>query len=304
MKKIIFKLLVVIGFLIPLFFVFKSFFSGTNLVWSDAPFFNQISIKELFSEPEFWTQRGNNFGGINIFLWLSPWMFLYGILGKLLSLDNGLVIRILFYFPSLILSIVGPILLSRYLKLGKITSFFASFLYVFNTYYLLLVDGGQVGIALAYGLFPLVILALKKIIDLGGIKYFTLGLVLSFLLTTVEPRLFIIAFLVIVLWFLFDLFVDKKTINYKNLLLVLLIGLIIVPLNLYWLYPILKTGELSLGTSVTGLQLTSLLNGLFLYQPHWPNNVFGNITYPPFYYVLIPILIFANLLFQKNKKSS
>jgi hypothetical protein len=303
MNKTILKVLIMVGFLLPLFFVFRSFLGGTSLIWGDAPYFNSINVKELFSEPALWTQRGNNFGGINLFLWLSPWMFIYGFLGKFLSLDNSLIIRFLFYFPSLILSVIGPLCLCRYLKLGKITSFFAAFLYVFNTYYLLLVDGGQIGVALAYGLFPFVILSLKKIIDKRNINNFILGLVLSFLLTSIEPRFFLIAILTIIVWFLFDWLFDRKAIVFKNLWQVFLIGLAIVLLNSYWLYPMLKTGGLNLGTSVAGLQLISLLNGLFLYQPHWPNNFYGDITYPPFYYLFIPILVFANLLFLKNKKT-
>lgn len=303
MNKTILKILAVVGFLLPLFFVFRSFWSGTSLVWGDAPYFNQINIKELFSEPVLWTQRGNNFGSINLFLWLSPWMFLYGLLGKFLSLDNGLIVRLLFYFPSLILSIIGSLYLCRYLKLGKITAFFAAFLYVFNTYYLLLIDGGQVGVALAYGLFPFVVLTLKKVIDKGGIANYTLGLILSFLLTTIEPRLFLVAFLTVVLWFLFDHLFDRKKVNLKNLWLILSIGLVVVILNSYWLYPMLKTGGLNLGVDVAGLQLTSLLNGLLLYQPHWPGNIYGDITYPPFYYLFIPVLVFVNLFFPKNKKA-
>ena len=61
---------------------------------------------------------------------------------------------------------LGQVLLARYLKLGKVAQFFSSLIFVFNTYYLILVDGGQVGIALSYGLSPLIFLFLKNILIL------------------------------------------------------------------------------------------------------------------------------------------
>ena len=154
-KNIIYFILI----LIPLVVVFMPFFKSFHLVWGDAPFYWPEGLKELVTKPLIWTEKGIPFGGKNLALWLSPLMILYGSLNKFLGLNNDLIIRILFYFPSVAFAMVGMYSLTKYLKLSKIVQFFSIFVYIFNTYYLLLIDGGQVGVALAYGIFPLTILS-------------------------------------------------------------------------------------------------------------------------------------------------
>ncbi len=147
MKKILWILALFVAILV----VFQAFFKVGPLAWGDAPFFYPHGLKELITEPLAWTNRGIDFGGINLLVWLSPLTILYGILGSLLKLGNDLTIRILFYFPAVIFSVIGIYSLTRYLKFSRTVSFFASLVYVLNTYFLLVVDGGQVGFALAYG---------------------------------------------------------------------------------------------------------------------------------------------------------
>ena len=97
-KKVIFVIL----FLIPFLFVFKNYFTGKELVWGDAPYFWLDSFSELVKEPYSWTMRGNGLGQINKFLWIWPVMILYGALHAGFGFENGIIIRILFYFPSII----------------------------------------------------------------------------------------------------------------------------------------------------------------------------------------------------------
>jgi len=303
MKKIISKLLFALGILIPVFIGFRFLFSSNQLVWGDAPFFYKEGLKELFFEPYTWLERGNTLGGVNSFLWLSPWMVLYGALGTVFNLSNGQIIRILFYFPSLILSILGPYFLGKYLKFSKVTIFISSLFYVFNTYYLLIVDGGQVGIALAYGMFPILILFLKKLLDDKSTINFFLALLFSFIATSIDPRFYAIAFFTVVIWQIFEAILEKNIVLLKNILYLVVSFLVLIPLNFYWINSYLKMGVPKISTDVVSLQFNSLLNSLFLYQPHWYQNIYGNISYPPFYFVLIPILIFSNLFNKENKKT-
>lgn len=291
------KLLRVVCFLLPALLVFKSLFFGHPLFGGDAPYFYSDTLKNLFSEPLVWTQRGNAFGGINLSLWLAPIMLVYGSLGKFLHFGNDAIIRLLFLFPSLILSFVGPFLLAKYLKFSKEVGFFASLIYVFNTYYLLLVDGGQVGVALAYGVFPFALLFLKKFVDNPGRQNFFTALVASFIFCLVDPRIAAICLLTIFIWSILE-----KKFSFQLLLL----AAALIPLNFYWLYPFLKLGgSANLSMSIGRLRLFSLINPLLLFSPNWPNNVFGKINYPPFYFVLIPLFVFAGLLFKdKDKKLS
>ena len=71
--------------------------------------------------------------------------------------------------------------------------------------------------------------------------------------------------------------------------------------NWYWIIPTLKEGGES-GLAVSILQLVSLLNPFFLFQPHWPLNEFGKVSPPPFYFVGIPLMMFGSLLLKREKE--
>ena len=126
MKKFALNLFLVLGILIPIALIFRSFWWNSHLVFGDAPYFDVRVIKDLFNEPLAWTERGNALGGPNLVLWLSPLMFIYGLLGKLFIFNNDIIIRLLFYFPALLLALTGPYFLSRKLGLNKIGAYFVS----------------------------------------------------------------------------------------------------------------------------------------------------------------------------------
>ncbi len=260
-----------------------SLISG-HLVWGDAPYFYKEGLKELVNLPVAWTSRGNTLGGSNLFLWIYPIMFLYGVLGTYLHFNNDLILRVLFYFPSLFFGILGFFLLTKKLKFSKTVTFFAVLVYLVNTYFLLLVDGGQVGVVLAYGLFPFVLNFLLR-------DNFLVALAASFVLTVVDFRIGAIC--------IFTSFLLKPGLRRLKSLVLILICL--VGLSAYWLIPALNLSS-GLQTSFSGLQNASLLNSLFLFSPNWPANEFGKTVAPYFYFVLVPVLIFIPLFIVKQKK--
>ncbi len=259
------KIILFLALVIPLIFAYKAFFLPGQLVWGDAPYFSRETLKSLVDLLPAWTNRGHNFGGPMDFYWAWPITLLFGLGHKLFGLENAALIRIFFYFPSIILAAIGSWWYAKKRGLILVGQFFTSLVYSLNTYILLLIDGGQVGVALAYGLFPF--------------GEYLLGLIF---LSIADFRLAII-------YLLFQLLVNIKC--WRE---VLKRGLILVGIHAYWWYPMLKLGAGSLSTSVSGLQLTSLLNSLLLYQPHWPLNEFGKTIQPAFYFALVPILILAN----------
>jgi len=291
-----------LSLIIPAIFIFRPLFLPGSLAWGDAPYFYQEGLIELFLEPSAWTSRGNNFGGVNQFLWLSPLMLFYGALNKFIGLGNDLIIRLLFYFPSLILATVTPILFVKYLKLPTRVQFFASLFYVFNTYYLLLIDGGVVGVALAYGLFPLTLLYLKKFIDEPNKKTFFASLFVLFAHTVVDPRIVIIAIVTLLIWIVVESIVERKIVLLKRLHLLLLLGLANIALGAYWIIPLFKIERDGLSVGISGVGVPSFLNSLLIFLPHWPNNIFGEISKPPFYFIGVAILIVFGLLYKGKTK--
>jgi len=278
----------VVVILLPVVLVFKSIFVAGSLAWGDAPHFFPEEIRELVLEPLAWTSRGNNFGGVNKYVFVWPLMALYGLIS-----NNDLAIRILFYIPSVVFSVLGALLLTKYLKLSKVTQFFTGAVYLLNTYFLLLVDGGQVGVALAYGLFPFAMLRIKKFLDSPSLKAYYFSLFVLLFLTIADPRVAIIAVLTVAIWQVLEL--KLKRLGYLIPLLVAWIGV-----SMYWIFPLLKNDAIGVLVS-SNPAVVRWYNPLLLFSPHWYGNVFGEITRPPVYFAGIPVLVFLGGLLKKER---
>lgn len=290
------KILLVALLLVML--VFKNLFLPGTAVWGDAPYFYSEVLKEYVSEPTAWTYLGNSFGGVNKLIFLWPFMFLYGFLHTVLGVNNDVLIRMVFYFPSLLCGFFGMYFFTRYLRFSSIAQFFSIFLYLINTYFILLIDGGQVGIALAYGIFPLTLLALKKLSDQPSVHRFYLTVISLVFLMAADPRVWLISVLTIFTWSAFGLRGQKLI---KSWLFLLFSFIASLGVGMYWIYPLMMQEDAVKNISVYNLQLTSLLHTLTLYQPHWPANEFGKITYPPFYFLLVPVFALIGLFLSKGR---
>jgi len=282
------NLIYILAIAIPLLIVFRQILLGNQLAWGDAPHFNTQELNELISEPHAWTSRGENFGGVNKFIFIWPIMLTFGLLGKV-GLESNFISRILFYLPSLGFSILGIFLISKKLGFKTKSKFIATLLYIFNTYYILLIDGGQAGVALAYGLFPLFIYFALNYLDKSNIKNFSLATLFGLLLTISDPRISLLAFLFLGIY------------KFKRLPKLFLLGMSLVSLSLYWIIPLVKiTSNYSSLFSKDSVSI-KLINAITLYQPHWPENVFGVVTATPIYFYFIPVLVLISFLITKDK---
>ena len=295
------KLLIFLAFFLPSIFVFRSLFMGGSLAWGDAPFFYPENLKELFNLPYVWNFRNDNLGAPQFsVLWLYLPTFLYGLLNHFLSFGNDILVRIIFYFPSVILAIVGS-----WLFIGRFTRslpgrFFGTFLYGFNTYFLTLVDGGQIGVALSYGLFPLAVTLSMNYLDKTSIKNYFPALISLFAIVNVDLRVAIIAVLFIIFWQIQQPNLRKRIINF----LIMLFSVTV--LSFYWILPFASNYK----DAVSGVEgvlednnFINLINSIFLFQPHFPLNEFGKLASLPFYFALLPVLIFGGLIISKSKNT-
>lgn len=290
-------LFLVLFFAFPTLLIFNSLFIPGPVVWGDAPYFYDEGLKELVTGPFIWNHRAQPLGGINSLLWLSPLLFIYGILNTIFGLSNDFIIRILFYFPAILFSIITPFLFARYIGCSRISSVFASLFYTFNTYFLLLIDGGQVGVALAYGIFPLALLSIKKLSDSQNIRSFFSALIVSVVLMAVDVRISIIAFFTFLVWSITErVFNGKKMANFKAAFLLFMCTFII---GAYWIIPLFNLGGLG-KIELSNEQFVTLFNSFFLFHPHWPMNEFGRVSNPPFYFIGVPFLVFGSILFNKK----
>lgn len=290
-----------LGLVIPALLIFRAVFSASPLAWGDSVHFYKENFEELTSLPQAWVNRENNFGGINRVIWLYPLMLLLGFLGKI-GLASEVVMRIIFYIPAITLSFLSAMYFAKGLGYSPKIRFFTSLVYSLNTYFLLLVDGGQSGVFLAYALFPLPLLYLKKLLEEGGGNNFALSFLFLTLLILSDPRVAVVCIITLFLWLILEALFLKKTPSLKNISNIILLLLIEALVSLYWLIPLFVFGEGQVSAHVSTLQLSSLLNGLLIYQPHWPQNIFGVVTFPPFYFVLVPALVLGGLLVKPAKK--
>jgi len=277
----------VLSVLILLFF--RNLFIGNGVSWGDAPYYFNGEFKANMGAMYAWTHEGISFGGPNMLLWLEPYVSLLSGYSSSLGWGSDLALTAFFYLPAIFLACAGSFIFARFI--GSKKAYLVSLIYVFNTYFFLLIDGGQVGVLLAYGLFPLSLLGLFNM-RLKKPASLVLALVFLQALTLLDPRFSVVAIFCSAMYLVF--------VNPSSLVAFLPVGIVMVLLNGFWLLPLINAGQNSLSLAVSELNVYSLLNGFSLYQPHWPNNLYGVVQYPGFIFWVLASTIWLFLL-QKNK---
>ena len=297
---------VFLGFLIPYLLIYQAFFTGSPLSWGDAPYFYTENLKELFSKPLLWNFRNDNFGQPqSSLLWLFLPTFSYGVLAYLFNLSSEVLIRLVFYFPATILSIVGAWVFLGQVTVNRWGRFIGSFLYAFNTYFLMLLDGGQIGVALAYGFFPLSAFAFLQCWNKPNLRNYLFALVTFFLISNTDLRIFLILILFVGLWQLIGFFSFRESLLERKKI-IFLCGLFLsaAALNAFWIIPFLTNySALGAGTVLEGgANLPTFVDSLLLFQPHFPNNEFGKLSTAPVYFWLLPLITLSGLFFLRSEK--
>lgn len=280
-------------------FVFIKIFSPGPLVGGDAPFYSPELMREFFNEPPVWTHIGLNFGSVNQRIFIYPLMIIFSAPHNILGINQELLVRVFFYMPAIFLSIISSYVFAKKFKLDKPSSALTSLFYSINTYFLLLIDGGQAGIALAYGFFPLTLLALLDLNKIPQISNFYKAVFILSITSIVDPRFTVLA---VATWITMAIFKVLGLTLTKNLLIsISFLVLTLLGVNMYWIYLTLKFGSSGLESS-TNLNFTSVLNGLAFFQPHWPENTFGNINQPPWYFLGLLLIILLGLFNNTTKR--
>lgn len=287
--------------IVPVLIVFRNFFDFSNsLVWGDAPFFYPENLKELFNPPFSWDIRNNNFGGSQTsILWLYVPTFLMGVLNQLFNLNHEISIRAIFYFPLLIFSLTGNLVFFKKLGLSDLAKTFGILFYLLNSYILVVIDGGQIGIALSYGLFPWVFYTLLNFIDRKSLSRYLITTGAHFLIFNTDLRVALILILFEILWVSIFNFQNLK----RNIFQILTMYLIVILLSSFWVVPFISNmyGDI-VGPSLTKTSFIKLINSFYLFQPHFPNNDFGNLNKTPIYYIFFPFIFFLGIILGGKKK--
>lgn len=309
-KKNYLLILVVIIFVL----IYRNILLPSNLSSGDFVYYFPQTIKEILPFAA-WDARHGGLGA-SVFprLWIEGY---FTSTVKLAQFMPWYIYERLFWFwPILIFLFLSPYLLAKKIFKENYYSIFASLIYSTNTYILLILGGGQVGVALSYAIAPLVVLFCLKLffyreISLRNSVIF--GLLFA-VLAMFDLRIAYVSGLGIVLVVLFSFFIVYKH-NVKKFLkdapyLLLVPGAISLFYHAYWILPILISRSnpiAQIGSDYTSVSsaiffsFAKMENSFSLLHPNWPDNVFGKIYFLRPYFLLLPLISYSSLLFLKNK---
>lgn len=318
MKKNEFLLLVFCLLLISV--VFRAWFSLYPLSAGDWSFKFLETIRMFHSYPYAWDMNlGSGFGGNDVFLLALNSYFLASssLFYKYLNISWVFIERIVWFWPFLVISVFTSYYLFKKLFSNRF-ALLSSFIYLFNTYILMIVGGGQMGIAMAYAFIPAVVLGFFLIIEnqkknKGLVKQSIVSGLLFSIQLMFDERIAYATLLIIGIFSLFYLFTEKFKFV-KNLFMYFLFipFSITFLLNFFWIVPFFLTGQNplnTLGDAFTGKGMVKFLsfarfeNTISLLHPNWPENLFGKVYFMRPEFLLIPILAFGSLFFINSIKS-
>lgn len=303
-------------FLILIVFTFPFLFSNRITSAGD---YTQPTATVISFVSNFWswcdyTGLGFNCAAIN--LHATP-MWYIALLLQAFGLPTFLIERVLWWIPFFIGGFMSILLLSKKIFPENKFWYLSPFIFLFNTYILMVVGGGQIqGIALGYALTPLLLWSFVRALEkVNSKRVVIVGLLLA-LQVVIDPRIAFIGYfgcffytLLRVLW--------EKNFSWKNLgihaLVVFVPPLIATGLHAYWIVPSLIVHqnplvELGPAYSTTGaaqyFSFASFENALGLLHPNWPENLFGLTHFMRPEFIILPLLAFGSLFFVHKKEKS
>lgn len=235
-------------------------------------------------------------------------------------------ITILFWIlPALCIGFFSAFFLYKTFFQRTFFAFLAGCLYLINTFFLMVFNGGQLGFALGYAWVPLTILLFIQLINAQSenkthwllLKCSLLAGLVFAIQVMFDLRIAYIALLAIGIYTVVVLYRLSK--QYLHKILSFLFYTFIVPLGVtgmlhaFWLLPVLlgaanSVEQLGQGytsnAAVTFFSFAKLENSLSLLHPNYPENIFGKVYFMKAGFLLLPILAFASLLFIQRVKNT
>ncbi|MCX7928138.1 MAG: hypothetical protein N2558_00445 [Patescibacteria group bacterium] len=306
MGKIRFLLL-----LLALAVVYSSFLLPGIRVANDFPDVAEEVLKTGYDMPRIWTGEYNGFGNYAIStMWAWPMNFLYAF-GAQIGLPFSLLYRILGFYLFLFLGIYSFSKLLSLYQISKNGKLVATLFYLANTYIVLLIDGGQYLIALAYAFLPFCFFSFIESQKKSFYKKLLAALsitILGYFDIRFVYVLFLLMFFYIFVTIVFSSFEDSLNKLFEFFKTFLVVCFVFVTFNFYWLLPALlvQPPSLPLGydrlSQVRELSFASLSHGLFVISPHWHKNNFGEIAKINSFFGMIAIFVFLTPIFVRRNK--
>ncbi len=238
-------------------------------------------------------------------LWINQYLNLTSSLTTA-GLPWPLVALIFWQLPPLILSALGA-----YYAFGllfpnmKRWGYVAAIIYTCNTYFFLMYLGGQLGVALAYGVFPFVVgKIISSLLSKEGARSTVVNGFLLGLLVLFDIR---IAFLA-VLFVVFAWVHGSRSVR-DGMYCIVIPLCVATGLHAYWILPLVLfrqnplagAGVVAVGEALSFFSFADFSHAFSLLHPNWPENIFGKTYFLQPEFLLIPLAAFFVLLVRKKE---
>lgn len=249
------------------------------------------------------------------FLWVDPYYQLTAKIGIIVfSLSWEVTEKIFWFYPFLIISILSSWIFcfGSFKKILKehdahLASVIGTMLYTTNTYILMIVGGGQMGVALSYAFAPLVLHLFFSLLENNKRNFSLLVALLlaSSLQLMFDPRIYLVTLSIVFLLYFINVFFERSFLSSTfDMIIVLVFSLI---LNSFWILPNLfnynvQYDEAASAFEVVFLSFANFSNTISLLHPNWPENIFGKVYFMRSEFLLLPIIAFASLVFIERSK--
>ncbi|OGH42834.1 MAG: hypothetical protein A3B53_02195 [Candidatus Levybacteria bacterium RIFCSPLOWO2_01_FULL_42_15] len=310
-----------------IFFIFKNWFTAPFITAGDFPhFFNETIAQWSIIPPSWNPTNGNGFGGEHLLYALDSYIyFLGGFMVNRIGLPWEVVYKFFVFGLFIILSVYSSIyLLKKTLENPRIFQMIIGvLLFLTNTYIFMIVGGGQMGVALAYSIAPLVLTRFIMIIQNSdfatqGVKSRIKQVLLASFVLAVQimfdARLALLTLAVTLAYLFFFILttqLNKKIIIKKivSFFSVIFLGLLF---HLSWILPRILFGATALEGLIKNSTEGVLRNSFEFFSfaqfpqtvsflhPNWPENIFGKIYFMNPEFLALPILAFSSLFFIKK----
>ncbi len=302
-----------------LLFIYKNWFTKGLLSAPDLPYYFPERLRDFSWQPYAWSNvLGNGLGGNTLItLYLNTYLSLgVQFLLFFLRIPWSITLRMLFFWPFLVIGTFSSFLLTNTIIKNKNFAVFGVLIYMTNTYILMMIGGGQMGIAMAYSIAPLVLYGffylINKSIKIKNIVWYSL--VLS-LLTVFDLRITYIILISVIIYWVFDLLKAKKLNQaLRSFIFIFIIpGIITIFFQSFWLLPLIlgrQSPAAELGSAYTSLKSVKFFSfakfeqTISILSPFWPENIFGKVSFMKPEFLILPVLAYASLLFLKSKLKS
>ncbi len=312
-KRKLFVLFSVI-FVALVFWLYRPWFIHGEVIGGDWPYFSSDLLHGFTLVPTSWgTYQGNGLGGPVISYALDTYLyFIVTLFINFLHIPWVVIYKLFFFSAFIVLSVFSSMYLSQTVLIDVVNwqIFLSAFIYSANTYIFMVTGGGQMGVALAYALAPLVLAQFIRATDSLITKARNIFVLLSTTGLTLAVLIMFdvrVAYVVVISTFIYILmqfFLFDKT-DYKKLFLISFPLVVALLLNFSWIIPMIVYRSTPLQALVTkynsidGFRFYSFApfsQAFGLLHPNWPENIFGKVYFMRSQFLAMTILAFSGLL--------